>query len=80
MLSTDDGRNQLLTLCTFLGQNGETLEDVRHFYKAKFIRQWISTKAAKTMVFTKLWPPNNKTSNDYVRYTTTAKPVSGRCD
>jgi hypothetical protein len=51
---------------TFLGQNGKALEGVPHFYKAKFVRQWISTKAAKKMVFTKLLPPNNKTSNDYV--------------
>ncbi len=51
---------------TFIGENGKSLEGMPKLYKVKFVRQWISRKAARNIVFTRLRPPNHKISNDYV--------------
>lgn len=51
---------------TFLGESGRPLPVDSTLYKVKFLRQWISRKSNRMMIFTKLHPPTHKVSNDYV--------------
>lgn len=56
---------------TFLGDSGRPVRvnvegATPQLYKAKFVRQWITRKSQKRMIFTKLLPPANNIMNDYV--------------
>ena len=51
---------------TFLGDNGKPIQGISQLYKVMFVRQWISRKGNRNIIFSKLLPPNQKISNDYI--------------
>lgn len=48
-----------------IGETGKPIDEAPQFFKAKFLRQWISRKAKRNLLLTKLQARKLKSSDDY---------------